>query len=82
MQESFLCFLIPQNKKQKLETRNYHKNMEKKAYIEPSMLVKKVNLLLMQDGASLPKDDEGGNELEEGDILGKEQFETHDVWED
>lgn len=56
--------------------------MEKKVYIEPSMLVKKVNLLLMQDGASLLKDDGGGNELEEGDILGKEQFETHDVWED
>ncbi len=56
--------------------------MEKKAYIEPSMLVKKVNLLLMQDGASLPKDDGGGNELEGDEILGKEQFETHDVWED
>ncbi len=56
--------------------------MEKKAYIEPSMLVKKVNLLLMQDGVSLPKDDGGGNDLGEDEILGKEQFETHDVWED
>lgn len=58
--------------------------MEKKAYIEPSMLVKKVNLLLMQEVLSLPKDNGGGtgNDLEEGDILGKEQFESHDVWED
>lgn len=56
--------------------------MEKKVYIEPSMLVKKVNLLLMQDGASLLKNDGDDNELEEGDILGKEQFETHDIWED
>ena len=57
--------------------------MEKKVYIEPSMLVKKVNLLLMQDGASLLKDNGGnGNDLGENEILGKEQFETHDVWED
>ena len=57
--------------------------MEKKVYIEPSMLVKKVNLLLMGDGVSLPKDNGGnGNDLGEDEILGKEQFETHDVWED
>ena len=57
--------------------------MEKKAYIEPSMLMKKVNLLLMLDGASLPKDNgDNGNDLGEDEILGKEQFETHDVWDD
>ena len=58
--------------------------MEKKQYLQPSVYVKTVNLLLMQEGVSLPKDNGGGtgNDLEEGDILGKEQFESHDVWED
>ena len=55
--------------------------MEKKQYTIPSVRVKKVNLLLMQ-GQSLPKDDGGGNDLDEGDILGKEQIESHDIWED
>ena len=57
--------------------------MEKKAYIEPSMRVKAVNMLLMQalsDSEGGPDQFSKGIELPEEDNDG--EIGGHDVWED
>ena len=58
--------------------------MEKKTYIEPSMIVKKVNLVLM-DG-SLNNELGAGDNFSKGLDLpednGNDGVTTHDVWED
>lgn len=80
MQESFLCSLIPQ-KKDNIKYRN--KNMEKKTYIEPSMIVKKVNLVLM--AGSLNDEVGAGDNFSKGVELPEEDNDvtgSHDVWED
>ena len=60
--------------------------MEKKQYIMPSVRVKAVNMLLMQDGMS--GHDEMGDgiqlskELDLSEDNGNEGVDAHDVWED
>lgn len=58
--------------------------MEKKTYIEPSMIVKKVNLVLM--AGSLNDEEGAGDNFSKGLDLpednGNEGVTTHDVWED
>ena len=61
--------------------------MEKKAYIEPSMRVKAVNMLLMQNTSPSGTIDGtptfGNNDQEEdADGAAAKGFGGHDVWED
>ena len=60
--------------------------MEKKQYIMPSVRVKAVNMLLMQDGMSGHDEVGSGIQLSKDFDLsednGNEGVATHDVWED